>query len=165
MKTCFKCKKAKTTDLFFKHTLTPDGLHSWCKECHKVGSIKSRQKANSKIETRARVFLQNAKKSAIKRNNEFDLIVEDIVNCWNNQYQICAYSGIEMTLEANQLNTVSIERIDSNIGYTKENTILICQAINRMKSNFDYADFYKLCSSVAVFLGDDKLNLNVGAYK
>ena len=165
MKTCFRCKETKSTDLFFKHAQTSDGFHSWCKACCNIGNHKSREKTNSKIETRARVFLQNARRSAMKRNNEFDLTIQDIVDCWNEQYKICAYSGIEMTLEAGKLNTVSIERIDSNIGYTKDNTILVCQAINRMKSNFNYDDFYTLCASVAKFLGDKELNLSVGAYK
>jgi hypothetical protein len=60
---------------------------------------------------------------------------------------------------------VSIERIDSKIGYTCNNTILVCQAINRMKSDFEFDEFYDLCRDVAQFLGDDKLNLSVGAYK
>jgi hypothetical protein len=68
-------------------------------------------------------------------------------------------------LEAGKLNTVSIERIDSNVGYTPENTVLVCQAINRMKSDFEFDDFYDLCRDVAEFLGDDNLNLAVGAYK
>ena len=70
-----------------------------------------------------------------------------------------------MTLEAGKLNTVSIERIDSKIGYTKDNTILVCQAINRMKSDFGFEDFYELCRDVADFMGDESLNLAVGAYK
>ena len=70
-----------------------------------------------------------------------------------------------MTLEAGQLNTVSIERINSNVGYTPENTILVCQAINRMKSDFEFDEFYDLCRDVAHFLGDDKLELAVGAHK
>lgn len=70
-----------------------------------------------------------------------------------------------MTLEAGQLNTVSIERIDSGEGYIPSNTILVCQAINRMKSDFGFEDFYDLCKDVAQFLGDDDLNLSVGAYK
>ena len=81
-----------------------------------------------------------------------NLTIDDIVNCWNTQYQTCAYSGIEMTLEAGQLNTVSIERINSDIGYTKDNTILVCQAINRMKSDFKYDDFYNQIQWVRVFL-------------
>jgi tellurite resistance-related uncharacterized protein len=165
MKTCFCCKTEKPYILFFKHNQTNDGYHSWCKECCTKGNIRSRTKQNSTIEGRAKVFLQNAKKSAVKRQQVFALTVKDIVNCWTDQKSICAYSGREMTLVAGKLNTVSIERINSFEGYTVENTILVCQAINRMKSDFDFEDFYDLCRDVANFLGDDQLKLAVGDYK
>ena len=165
MKTCFCCKTNKPHSLFFKHNQTVDGYHSWCKECCTVGNKRSRVKQNSTIEGRAKIFLQNAKKSAIKRQQLFEITVSDVVNCWNAQKNICAYSGRLMTLDAGQLNTVSIERIDSKIGYTGKNTILVCQAINRMKSDFEFDAFYDLCRDVAQFLGDDKLDLVVGAYK
>lgn len=165
MKTCFKCKTSKPFDLYFKHAQTADGYHSWCKECCRKGSARSLEKINSTIEGRARVFLRNAKNSAAKRNQEFSLSIQDIVKCWHTQWGVCAYSGRQMTLEAGHLNTVSIERIHSDIGYTPENTILVCQAINRMKSDFAYEDFYELCRDVAQFLGDDRLELAVGAHK
>ena len=111
------------------------------------------------------MFLGNAKKSAAKRGQVFALTVADIVNCWNDQWGVCAYSGRQMTLDAGHLHTVSIERIDSAIGYTAANTILVCQAINRMKSDFSFEDFYALCSDVADFLGDDCKKLAVGGYK
>jgi len=164
-KTCFCCKTSKPYSLFFKHSQTPDGYHSWCKNCCTAGNIRSRAKQNSTIEGRAKIFLQNAKKSAVKRQQEFALTVDDIAKCWQQQDQICAYSGRKMTLEAGHLNTVSIERIDSSVGYTPENTILVCQAINRMKSDFPLDSFYELCADVAKFLGDKKLSLAVGAYK
>ena len=165
MKVCFRCKEEKSYDLYFRHHQTSDGYHSWCKSCCRLGNNKSRDKLNSTIEGRATVFLRNARNSAKKRNQEFSLEVSDIVDFWNEQAGICAYSGREMTLTAGQLNTVSIERIDSTIGYTKNNTILVCQAINRMKSDFTFEDFYELCRDVADFMGDESLNLNVGAYK
>lgn len=165
VKTCFCCKTDKPYSLFFKHNQTPDGYHSWCKDCCTVSNIRSRAKQNSTIEGRAKIFLQNAKKSAVKRQQLFELTVSDVVGCWNTQKTVCAYSGRLMTLEAGKLNTVSIERIDSKIGYTCENTILVCQAINRMKSDFEFDEFYNLCRDVAQFLGDDTLNLSVGAYK
>lgn len=161
MKTCFKCKQEKSFDFFFKHKQTSDGYHSWCKGCCSEGNARSRNKVNTKIESRARVFLQNAKKSSIKRGQVFDLSVKDIVLCWEIQQGVCAYSGRQMTLQASQLNTVSIERIDSSTGYIPSNTVLVCQAINRMKSNFEYDDFYNLCRDVAVFLGDENLQLAV----
>lgn len=164
-KTCFKCKKTKETSLFFKHGQTSDGFHSWCKSCCKEGNEKSRAKLNSTIQGRAVVFLRNAQRSAKKRQQEFSLTVEDIVEFWNKQDGICPYTGRQMELKVGSLNTVSIERIDSKIGYTKENTILVCQAVNRMKSNFSFEDFYSLCANVSQFLGDDRLKLNVGNYK
>ena len=165
MKTCFRCKKAQETSEFFRHHQTSDGFHSWCKACCRIGNAKARAKKDSTIEGKAVTFYRNAQKSAAKRKQEFTITFDDIVKCWNAQQQTCAYTGRLMTLQASQLNTVSIERIDSKIGYTPENTILVCQAINRMKSNFEFEDFYKLCKEVAEFLGDKNLDLAVGAYK
>ena len=164
-KVCFKCKENKPYDLFFKHSQTSDGYHSWCKICCTKGNERSRAKVNSSIEGRAKIFLQNAIKSAKKRQQEFSLTIDDVVNCWVMQKEFCAYSGRKMPLEAGKLNTVSIERIDSKQGYTLDNTILVCQATNRMKSDFSFDDFYKLCKDVTVFLSDEDLNLTVGAYK
>ena len=165
VKTCFRCKETKPLTLFFRHKQTSDGHHSWCKVCCTAGNERSRQKQNATIEGRARIFLRNAKNSAVKRGQEFFLTIQDVVQCWNKQAAFCAYSGRKMTLDAGHLNTVSIERINSDVGYTPENTVLVCQAINRMKSDFGYEDFYSLCKDVAVFLGDDRLELAVGAYK
>jgi len=165
MKVCFRCKQEKSYNFFFKHHQTSDGYHSWCKSCCTEGSNRSRAKQNSTIQGKAKIFLQNARKSAAKRGQEFVLSIDDVVQCWEDQSQICAYSGRKMTLESGKPNTVSIERIDSKIGYTKDNTILVCQAINRMKSDFGFDEFYDLCRDVSVFLGDDYLNLSVGAYK
>ena len=165
MKTCFCCKETRPITEFFKHNQTQDGYHSWCKKCCKESNKKSRAKANLTIEGRAKIFLQNARKSAAKRKQPFYLTISDIVDCWKAQNAVCAYSGRDMTLEAGHLNTVSIERIDSGEGYIPSNTILVCQAINRMKSDFGFEDFYALCADVSQFLGDDNLNLCVGAYK
>lgn len=165
VKTCFHCKEEKELTNFFKSSNTLDKLHSWCKSCCKVGNKISRDKLNSTIEGRAKIFLRNAKNSAQKRKQEFDITTEDIIYAWNKQLQTCAYSGRKMTLQHGFHNTVSIERIDSKIGYTKQNTILVCQAINRMKSDFNFEEFYELCKDVATFLGDENLKLSVGAYK
>jgi len=165
MKICFSCKETKSYNEFFRHNQTQDGYHSWCKSCCNEGNKRARAKTNSTIEGRARIFLRNAKNSANKRQQLFDLTIADIVECWRIQNGICAYSGRSMTLESGSLNTVSIERIDSEEGYIPSNTILVCQAINRMKSDFGFDDFFELCKDVTMFLSDDDINLCVGAYK
>lgn len=51
---------------------------------------------------------------------------------------------------------VSIDRIDSNKGYTKDNVQLVCSAINFMKSNLSLNDFIMYCESVINY----KINKN-----
>jgi len=77
------------------------------------------------------------------------------------QHGLCAYSGIPMDLAPSKLTTVSVERIDSGVGYTEENTVLVCAAINRMKSDLEAKDFYTFCKHVTLWLSDDELDLSV----
>jgi hypothetical protein len=152
MKTCNKCKQTKTLTEFYKEKSNKDGFRNQCKSCKSTSDKKLRALKNSTIEGRALEFLRHAKESAVRRKQVFELEVKDIVNCWHDQLQICAYSGRQMTLENAKSNTVSIERIDSNIGYTKDNTILVCNSVNRMKSDFNLSDFVGFCKDISKFL-------------
>lgn len=163
-KICSKCGQKKPSVNFYKSNGTKDGLHSWCRGCCSEGNVRSRDKLNSTIEGRAKTFLFNAKKSAKKRGHEFNLNAEDIVLYWNQQGGFCAYSGRAMTLEPKKLNTVSIERINSKIGYIPDNTILVCRAINTMKSDFELEDFFYFCRDVSNFIGVNG-QISVGAFK
>lgn len=41
MKCCTNCKELKSLDLFYKNKRFKDGLHCWCKFCHKQYKIKN----------------------------------------------------------------------------------------------------------------------------
>ena len=45
-------------------------------------------------------------------------------------------------------NNISIDRIDPNKGYTKENVQLICNRINRLKYTLSENDFFEICDLV-----------------
>jgi hypothetical protein len=152
MKICSKCKQEKPFNLFYNKNKRDDLYYSWCKDCCKKSSAEATLNINATIEGRAKSALINAKRRTSKNGHELLLEVKDIIDLWEKQSGVCAYSGMNMTLNSNELNTMSLERIDSSIGYTKENTILICHAVNRMKSNFEVRDFYKFCSAVSDFL-------------
>jgi hypothetical protein len=66
-----------------------------------------------------------------------------------------------MTTAPNEYTSVSVERIDSSVGYTAENTILVCNVINRMKSDLPGEVFFDMCRAVTDFLGDEDGNLGV----
>jgi len=70
-----------------------------------------------------------------------------------------------MTTQPNSPTSVSIERIDSKQGYTAENTVLVCNIVNRMKSDFSGKLFYSVCRAVIGHLGDDNGELGVDFYK
>lgn len=45
-------------------------------------------------------------------------------------------------------NIVSIDRIDSTKGYTKDNTQLVCDIVNRMKLDLPMNEFVILCKII-----------------
>ena len=164
-KICAKCRETKDASMFFKHSSTSDGFHSWCKSCCKIGNNKSRLKLYSTFDGRIKTFLSSCKKSSQKRNQEFRLTRQDFLDMWKKQSGMCAYTGLKMDLAPNTYFSVSVERIDSNIGYIPENTILITMAVNRMKSNFSAEFFYKMCKDVTIWLSDENLERDVDFIK
>ena len=150
-----------TKEFFYRHSQTSDGFHSWCKQCCRDGNKRSLAKKYSTFEGRISTFLLSCRKSSEKRGNEFDLTREDFIEMWEKQDGMCVYTGFKMDLQPNTLFSVSVERIDSSIGYTADNTVLCCNVINRMKSNLEGKTFFDMCKSVTTWLSDDDLNRNV----
>ncbi len=163
IRSCFKCKKAfpATGEFFFRHAQRSDGLHSWCKACCKDGNERSKAKKYSTFEGRIPTFLLSCKRSAASRGQEFSLTRQDFLDMWAAQEGLCVYTGYQMDLQANTLYSVSVERIDSSKGYVPENTVLCCNAVNRMKSDLRADDFYDFCKAVALWLSDDNMDLAV----
>jgi hypothetical protein len=160
-KICAKCEAISHVSNFFKHKQTSDGYHSWCKQCCREGGRRSLEKKYSTFEGRVKTFLRCCRESSKKRGQEFSITADDLCAAWDAQGGICAYTGWEMTTQPNLPNSVSIERIDSGEGYTKENTIFVCNIVNKMKSNFPGEMFYSVCLAVVRYLGDEDGNLAV----
>jgi len=164
---CSKCGECfpPTSEFFYRHSQRSDGFHSWCKPCCKKGNQRSLEKRYATFEGRITTFLGSCKNSAQKRNQEFSLTRRDFVDMWAAQDGLCVYTGIEMELQPNTLLSVSVERIDSSVGYTAENTVLCCNAVNRMKSDLDPETFFDLCKAVTLWLSDENLNRDVEMVK
>ena len=76
----------------------------------------------------------SAKKRAKLKNIEFNLKVEDIPKI----PKFCPVLGIEIV--SNDTNapldsSPSLDRIDTNKGYTKDNIRIVCNRVNRIKSD------------------------------
>lgn len=84
------------------------------------------------------------KDNAKVRGIEWSLTMEQL----QSMPLICHYTGQELTLEINNFNTVSLDRIDSNKGYVLDNVVFCLTRINVMKSNMTKEEFISLCGMV-----------------
>ena len=123
-----------------------------CKEYQRKWYLKNKAKKleQSKINSKKLVeeyplksLLSSIKSGAKNRNLDFEIDYNFIQKLWKNQKGLCYYTKVQMKLTARQKDPyqVSIDRINSNLGYTEENAVLCCQAINYMKNDYSLKDF------------------------
>lgn len=122
-KRCGKCKIIKSFEQFRKNKNSAFGHSYFCKECD-----------SQRVYTRdpRKVLLNSAKKRAKDNNLEFNLELNDIV-----LPEYCPILNIKMQFNKKFAmdNSYSIDRIDSNKGYLKDNIQIISFKANTIKNN------------------------------
>ena len=112
---------------------------------NKAKKLKQSEINNKKLieEYPLKALLSSIKSGAKKRNLDFEINYEFIQKLWKAQKGLCNYTKVPMKLTARKKDPyqVSIDRIDSSLGYTEKNTVLCCQAINYMKNDYSLEDF------------------------
>lgn len=96
----------------------------------------------------------NLKKRA--KNLELSITSDDIKELYYQQEGKCKLSGIKMTHigyqgnDAHKLNkwNISVDRIDSSKGYTKDNIQLLCGIVNKMKTDMNDVELLLLCNDI-----------------
>lgn len=89
-----------------------------------------------------------ARASAKAKNYEFDLCKDDLIEIWQKQGGLCVYTGWPMSTHTKNAKLVSVDRIDSSIGYIKKNIQLTCWCANRAKSFMDEKEFILMCDAI-----------------
>lgn len=83
--------------------------------------------------------------AAKTRNLDFDLDYKFLLNLFKKQNGLCFYSGIPMkTHGTKDYDTISLDRVDSNKGYIKNNVVFCLNSVNIMKSNHNLSDLQKV---------------------
>lgn len=91
---------------------------------------------------------------------DFELTSDLLHELWKKQDGRCKLSGLNMTFRKtpedirNNLHArylVSVDRIDSDVNYTKDNVQLVCSVVNFMKRDLPDEDFIRLASLIADF--------------
>lgn len=89
-----------------------------------------------------------AKHRAIRKNIEFTITMEELENLLIQQNNKCYYTGVEFENDGSRTKSISIDRIDSNLGYTIDNIRLICSLVNTMKSDRSEQGFLNCVQSI-----------------
>ena len=131
----FTCEKHGVHHKWYMNKRDSGIICSYClKEKFKLSPIKH--------------MLINAKNKSKERNYEYNLCENDIVGLLIKQNNKCALSNIPFVNEINDKFKMSLDRIDSNKGYTKDNVQLVCIVVNRMKSDLEQDYFINICKKI-----------------
>ena len=152
---CTICKEYKTDENF---DVSPERSYrrfrdNRCKKCKQNQTIKranERAKNNSISRTLSERYLNLVLRNK-KYNTLIDFDVDYLLHLWDEQKELCALSGIHMTyiIRKGRIPTnVSIDRIDSTKGYTKNNIHLVCMAVNQMKSDLTIEELIYFCKNI-----------------
>lgn len=174
---CIKCKRDRPTTTFYTRKLR-DGRSVPRKECKKcrlkqgkqyIASLspEKRKRRNQLMSVRQRRFAVThpfywlmkqvrfrAKRAPVKR--QVSINTHYLEELWKSQKGLCALTGQPMVLSVldkrgwrNQKDRVSVDRRNSNEGYTPENTQLVRAIVNICKNAYDQIEFIKICAQVA----------------
>lgn len=95
--------------------------------------------------------LKNLVTKARNRSKEVSetLSEEYLLFLWEQQEGKCKYSGLPLSYEVNHPDTVSLDRIDSSIGYIEGNLQLVSTTVNRIKLDLGEETFLTYCKLIA----------------
>jgi len=109
-------------------------LDNTCPMCVREQAVARR--AKNPLYNRAREKYSEIKRRALAKGLEFDLTT-DYIRTMLEETRVCPVLGIELMVGKEDWfdNSPSIDRIDSNKGYTLDNVIVISGRANRIKNN------------------------------
>jgi len=89
-----------------------------------------------------------------KRNHPYDVTLDDLLDIWEKQIGICVYSGVKLlhpNEKGNNLNTASLDRINSKLGYVKGNLQFISIICNQAKNNLTHENMMTFLKTICEF--------------
>lgn len=96
-----------------------------------------------------------------RKTIHIDITIEDIWNQYVQQNYSCALTNLPLSFFPKESANASIDRIDSNGGYTKDNIQLVLKKINLMKCDFDEYLFKCYCFLISNYQFSNNYNRRI----
>lgn len=154
----FPLKETKCNECGHKILIPNNRYTASCSEkCRKAyfSRYESDRRASS-VESTLEALAVQIKSRAKRNGKEYNLSKEFLLDLLSKQSGLCAQTG--RTLEPSSFvegskyrahkNTVSVDRVDSSKGYTKDNVQLVVYHYNLAKSAFTQEEMMELCKDV-----------------
>lgn len=137
----------------FNGTVNASNLYGRTKSCGCVlranGTVSSHWKGSSD----GKIFKSHYSsivRAAKSRGIIFSLSINEVAELLKNQEYRCRYTDLEIWSGSHPKDrTASLDRIDSNLGYTKTNVQWVHKDINMMKGSLGSDEFVRYCSLVS----------------
>lgn len=153
-KLCLRCKDEKVLS-DFSFNKTNNNYSSYCKQCASGNTRRWQKKLfESKtpediVEGTLYKVSQSSHSNAKRRNIPYALSIYDLRDMYKEQGGKCHYTGVSMKLHTKEVAKrdpllLSIDRLDSSVGYTKENTVLCCWGCNALKGDHSVQTLYDM---------------------
>lgn len=154
---CSACKETLPSSDFYKNRKNKKrGHHYYCKECfkkhdenYKKRKLELQMKRESTIEGHCKRSIHSIKKRI--KPKPIGLDREFLISLWNKQEGLCAVTGKLMDLkkgEGLKSNSPSLDRINNNKEYLKDNVRWVCHKVNSMKGTFTDKELKEWCVSI-----------------
>ncbi len=153
------CGQEKEITEFGPSKQYEDGLSYRCRKCDNARSqtpeVRKRRRERH-AEFPEKIMLQHARSRAKNKNLEFNLTQDDI-----NIPEKCPIFGIKIQKgdRCVKFDSPSLDRIDSTLGYTKSNVIIVSWKVNAIKNNANIEEmvlivknFYKTNNAHSIYL-------------
>jgi hypothetical protein len=140
---CYNCKQNKKIEDFVKKTKNKSGYSYLCKLCKSTQKKQLAQRKKPKIPD----WVIRLRKNISKRKKRYgeEIISSDyLISLYNKQNGKCYYSGIDLDVNESKMKTlkqISLDRLDSALGYIIDNVVLCCYGLNLCKSDFELEEF------------------------
>lgn len=146
-KHCSTCGEYKGLEDFTSSKSQASGKMSYCKSCNNARNKRYR-KVEATLESAAkRVYSYLCRRVRVK-GHDLNFDYKYLVELYETQKGLCVYTGDMLELNAGYSNTLSVDRVDSSKGYTKDNVVLTTWEVNNCKQDLELKDFVTLCEKV-----------------
>ena len=148
---CRVCKKQLPLDRFYTDPGTGgrSRLRTKCKTCTQN---QIRDASSLTYQAFLAKVYSSSKHARLKGGFVWEITLRDIVDLWEEQNGRCAVTNLVMTHHRDGTGhkdfNASIDRLNPNIGYTRDNIRLVCYAVNIMRHRMDESEFYFWIKSI-----------------